>query len=101
MALHDEMDIEKDEQQMPEGEPHLDRMAQQVQNLFKLKKVYDQVDFKAYQHMEITKAIIKITDSLGGSDLIQNSYVDVKTVPLFSMGETDRAFLVIATSRFF
>lgn len=47
-------------------------MAQQVQNLFKFKNFYDQVDFDACQHLAIKKAIIDLMGSLGGSSLVQN-----------------------------
>lgn len=42
MALYDEMKIAKDEQQILEGEPDLNRMGQVVQNMFKPKNFYDQ-----------------------------------------------------------
>lgn len=41
MALYDEMKIAKDEQQILEGEPDLNRMGQVVQNMFKPKNFYD------------------------------------------------------------
>lgn len=47
MASHHEMEIEKYEQQVPEGEPVLDQMAQQVQNMFRFKNFYDQTDLDA------------------------------------------------------
>lgn len=42
---HYEMDMEKDEQKASKGEPDLDQMAQQAQNLFKFKTFFDQMYF--------------------------------------------------------
>lgn len=44
MASHDEIESKKNECQQLEGEPTLDRIAQQVRNLSKLKIIYDQID---------------------------------------------------------
>lgn len=54
-----------------EGELDLDRIAQQVQNLFKFRNFYDHMNFNAQQRLAITKAIIELIDSFGGSDLTQ------------------------------
>lgn len=64
MASDDKMKIEKDEQQMPKGELDFDRMAQHVQNFFKFKNFYDQMDFNAHLCLVITEAIIQLTDSV-------------------------------------
>lgn len=45
-----------------EGEPDPDGMAQKVDNLFKFKKCYDQMDFNIEQRLAITKDIIKLID---------------------------------------
>lgn len=47
-------------------------MTQWVQNLFKFKKLYDQIDFDAAESLEIRKAIIELTNSLRGSGFFQN-----------------------------
>lgn len=41
MASHDEMEVEKGEQQIPKGEPDLDCNAQHVQNLVTPKNFHD------------------------------------------------------------
>lgn len=51
--------MEGEEQQQPKGELDLDCTAQQVQDLFKFKSIYDQMDFNADQRLVITKAIIE------------------------------------------
>lgn len=71
-GLSIEIEIEKDEQQKLESKPHLDRMTQQVQNLFKFKNFYDQMDFDASGSLEITKAIIEQTNFSRGSGLFQS-----------------------------
>lgn len=43
-----------------EGEVDLDRMAQRVTTLLKFKHFYDQIDFKPYQRLAITKSIIEL-----------------------------------------
>lgn len=40
--------------------------------MFKIKNFYDRMNFDAVQHLEITKAIIKLTDSSTASGLVQN-----------------------------
>lgn len=69
MASHNETKIEGDEQQQPKGEPDLDCLAQQVQNLLKFQNFYDRMDLSADQCLTITKAIIELTDSSGGLKL--------------------------------
>lgn len=44
-------------------------MAQQVPNLLKFSKFYDQIEFSTKQCLAITKAIIKLSDLSGGSGL--------------------------------
>lgn len=39
IALHDEMEIKRDEQQIHEGELDFDRMAQQIQNVITFKNL--------------------------------------------------------------
>lgn len=46
-------------------------MGQQLQNLFKFEKFYNQIIYIADQLLVITKAIIEITDSLRESDFVQ------------------------------
>lgn len=70
MASPNEMEIERDRWQIPEDEPNLDSMAQKVHNLFKLKILYNQMDFAVGQHLAITKAIIELTNSSGGSGFL-------------------------------
>lgn len=36
------------------------------------QEFYDQKDFNAYQRLKIMKAIIELTDSSGGSGIIEN-----------------------------
>lgn len=55
-----------------EGDPDLNKMAQRVQNLIKLKKFYDQIDFRPEQRVAITKATIELTHPLGSSGLVEN-----------------------------
>lgn len=50
-ASHCEMEIERGEQKDPEEEPNLDRMAQQVQILFKFNNFYNQMDFDVGQRL--------------------------------------------------
>lgn len=66
MMSHLEADTAK---VIPEGKPDLDRMAQQVENLFKTRSFYNQMDLTAEQHLVIAKAIIELTDPSGGSAL--------------------------------
>lgn len=66
MLSHCEMEIEKDDQKVSEGEPNLDQMSQQVQNLLKFKKFYDLVEFTASHGLAITKATIEFIDSSRG-----------------------------------
>lgn len=65
------MKIEGYEQKRSEVELDLDRMAQQVQNLFNNKKYNDQMDFNASQHLAI-KVIMELIDSSGGSDFVRH-----------------------------
>lgn len=64
------MEIEKYEQQVPEGEPVLDQMAQQVQNMFRFKNFYDQTDLDAWQCLVIMKALIKLENLSRGLGLV-------------------------------
>lgn len=66
MASDDEMEIMRDEQQIPDCEPDFDLIAQKVQNLFKFKNFYDRMDFNIDQRLVITKIIIELIDSSGG-----------------------------------
>lgn len=71
IVLYVDMDVEGDEAVKPESEPKLNRMDQRVQNLFKFKQFYDQMDFNSNQRLAITKVIIELTGSSGGSGLAQ------------------------------
>lgn len=62
MASHAEMEVKGDETQQPKGKPYLDRMAQQMQNFFKFKNFYDQMDFSGHQRLAIRKAITELND---------------------------------------
>lgn len=66
MTSHCEVKVESDEKMMSESNLDLDRMAQHVQNLFKLKNFYDEMDFDAGRGFAIMKEIIELTDPLGG-----------------------------------
>lgn len=61
-----------------EGEPNLDQMAQQVQNIFKLKNLYDQMVFSPKQKPVITKAVIELTHSSGSSNLLRTGRREAK-----------------------
>lgn len=50
------------EKVIPEGEPDSVRMTQQVQNLFKFKNFYNQMDFSPKGCVAISKAIIELID---------------------------------------
>lgn len=71
IVLYVDMDVEGDEAVKPESEPKLNRMDQRVQNLFKFKQFYDQMDFNSNQRLAITKVIIDLIGSSGGSGLAQ------------------------------
>lgn len=45
MVSYTKRNAEGDVPMQPEGEPNLDKIAQQVQKLFKLKKFYDHMNF--------------------------------------------------------
>lgn len=55
-----------------QGEPDLNKMAQWVQNLFKFKNLYDQMDFHLEQRLAIMKAIIELTDPPRNSNLVES-----------------------------
>lgn len=55
-----------------EGDLDLDQMTQRLQNLFKFKNFYDQVDFNREQMLTIMKAIIELTNMLGSSNLVES-----------------------------
>lgn len=85
MASHYEMEIEKDEQQAPEGELELDHMAQQVQNLFKSRNVYARW-ISTQQRLGITKIIIQLTNSSEAQAFFRTGHMGdgyLKTVSLF------------------
>lgn len=62
MASYVEEDAERDVPMQLEGDPNVDKMAQQVQNLFKFSDFYDQMNFNPEQRSAMTKAIIKLSD---------------------------------------
>lgn len=55
-----------------EDEPDLDKM-EWVQNLFKFKHFYDQMDFVPEQRLAITKSIIELTDPSMSCGLVEKS----------------------------
>lgn len=55
---------------MPNGEPDLDRVAQQVHNLFMFKNFNDHMNFDTGQRMAVKKAISKLIDSSRDSGLV-------------------------------
>lgn len=62
-------DIEGDVPTQPEGESDLDKMAQQVQNLFNIINFYDQMNFNSKQRLAITKDITELIDPSRSSGL--------------------------------
>lgn len=76
MLSYYEMEDEGDEKKTLEVEPDLRQMAQQVQNLFKVKKNYYKMNFTGDQLMAITKAIIELNDSQEGSEFHKKTYVE-------------------------
>lgn len=93
-----EMEIEKDEMKAPEGEVDLDRVAYWVHNLFKLKNIFDVLDFDTSQHLKITKTTIELNDFLGTCHMEEE---DSNIGLWFSMKRTDRSSLVIITDHFY
>lgn len=65
--------IKKDEENTlrPVVKPDLDRISQWVQNRFKFKNFYDQMDFSPKQSLAITNAIIELIIPLGNSNLVK------------------------------
>lgn len=70
MVSHSEAGVERTDEEMPEVELELDRMAQQVQNLFKFRNFYNQMHLDPDQGLA-SKVIIELTDLSGGFDLIK------------------------------
>lgn len=66
MMSHSVAEVKSDEKMMSESNLDLDRIAQHVQNSFKLKNFYVGMDFDAGRGLAIMKEIIELTDSLGG-----------------------------------
>lgn len=46
------------ENMIPGGEPNPNRMAQQVQHMFKLRNFYHQMNFSLEQRLAITKPLL-------------------------------------------
>lgn len=63
MAFHTQIEVEGDEAMQFEGEPYLDNVAQQMQNLFEFRIFYDHMDFSSDQCLVITEAIIELISS--------------------------------------
>lgn len=63
--------VEEDEKKAFEVKPYLDRMAQYVQNLFKYRNFFDQIEFTTSQSLVITE----LTNSMGGSNFVQILHV--------------------------
>lgn len=55
----------------PEVEPDLDQRALKVQELFKFKSFYDQMDFSSKQRLAITKTIMELTESTESANLVE------------------------------
>lgn len=62
MVFASEKDTEEDIPMQLEGESNLDKMAHRLQNVFKFRHVYDQIDFSPEQRLAITKAILKLAN---------------------------------------
>lgn len=45
MVSHCETEVEEAKKKAPQAKPDLDRMAQQLQDLFKFRNLYDHMDF--------------------------------------------------------
>lgn len=56
-----------------EDEQDLDQRALKVQELFKFKSFYDQMDFNSKQRLAITKAIMELTNSTEDMNLIEKT----------------------------
>lgn len=63
--------VDKEMVSQPEDEPDLDQRALKVQELFKFKSFYDQMDFISKQRLAITKAIVELTDSMESANLFE------------------------------
>lgn len=70
MASHVDMEVKGDGAVRPRGK-HLDCMAQQVQNVFKFRNFYDQINVSAIRCLAITEAITELTKLLGGLRLCE------------------------------
>lgn len=90
-----------------EEERNLDRMVEWVQNLFKFKHFYDQMDFSLKQRLAINKSIVELTDLSKSCELVEkrsirdsrfcgDAVVFTKTISDLPSGY-DRPFYVIAT----
>lgn len=55
----------------PEVEQDLDQRTLKVQELFKFKSVYDQMDFNSKQRLAITKAILELKDSTESVNFVE------------------------------
>lgn len=73
-----ERDIEGDGPTQPEGKPTPDRIAELLQNLFKFRNFYDQMDFSLGKWLVIIKAIIELTDPSKSLDLTENRSTGAK-----------------------
>lgn len=83
-----------------EGEPDIDRIAQWVQNLFKFKHYYDQMDFSPKQRLAISKSIIQLTDPSGSYGFVENrprKVAGLKIARLYSTTMTDATFQAATT----
>lgn len=103
MVSHSMMKIERCDQTTFGGEPDLDQMAQQVQNLLKFKSFYDHMDFDASQCIAITKVTNKFINSSGGSDFVQRALCGLgrfQDLTSFSLRRIGRFCLVSITCLF-
>lgn len=103
MASHNEMEIEIDEKQIPEGESDLDSMAQQVHNLFKFKNFLIKMNFDAEQRLIIMKTIFALTDYREAQVFSKIGHIeerDTEKGPRFSTRETNKCCIVITTGCF-
>lgn len=84
-------------------EPNLDSMADQVQNLFKFKHLYEQMDFSQEQRLAVTESIIELTDpskAASWSRRDQEKLIDSVTTQLCFMKMNDAISQATTTSHF-
>lgn len=83
MVSTSEGSIDEDTPMKPEGEFDLDKMTLRVQNLFRFKHFYDQMDF-IQSKLAITKSITELTNPSGNCSLIENRSRKAKDLRMLS-----------------